>query len=89
MNNCKLENPSLLFGPLAQYLGQATALSPCITNNFKVSYSNSTINQYSFILLHGITTDTNTVAIYIAGLECSTAEYPECPAANDLFVEHN
>jgi len=48
------------------------------------------INQYSFIWWHGITTDTNAIVISIAGLECSKAEYyPECPAANDLFIEHN
>jgi len=28
--------------------------------------------------LNDITTDTNAIAIYIAGLECSKAEYPEC-----------
>ena len=33
LKNCKLENPSLLFGPLAQYLGRdkRQALSPCVT----------------------------------------------------------
>ena len=33
LKNCKLENPSLLFGPLDQYLGRhkQRVLSPCIT----------------------------------------------------------
>ena len=33
MKNCKLENPALLFGPLAQYLGsdKQWVLSPCVT----------------------------------------------------------
>ena len=50
---------------------------------------NQAINQYPFIWWNDITTDTNAIAIYIAGLECSKAEYPECPAANNLFIEHN
>jgi len=32
---------------------------------------------------------THTIGIYIAGLECSKAKYPERPADNDLFIEHN
>jgi len=34
LKNCKLENPSLLFGPLAQYLGsnKRRVLNPCVTN---------------------------------------------------------
>ncbi len=34
LKNCKLENPSLLFGPLAQYLGsdKRRVLGPCVTN---------------------------------------------------------
>jgi len=33
LKNCKLKNPSLLFGPLAQYLGsdKQRVLSPCVT----------------------------------------------------------
>src|SRR6218665_801167 len=33
LKNCKLENPSLLFRPLAQYLGsdKRRVLSPCVT----------------------------------------------------------
>jgi len=30
-------------------------------------------------------TDTNAIAIYIAGLEWSKAKYPECPAAHDIY----
>jgi len=30
----------------------------------------------------------NAIGIYIAGLECAKAKYPEWPAANDLFIEH-
>ena len=36
-----------------------------------------------------MTTNTNAIAIYIAGLECSKAKHPECPAAYDLFIEQN
>jgi len=45
---------------------------------------NQSINQYSFIWWN-IKTDTNTIAIYIAGQECSKAKYPECPAAYDSY----
>ena len=38
-----------------------------------------------FIFWNDITTDTNAIAIYIAGLECSEAKYPECPAAYDTY----
>ena len=33
LKNCKLENPSLLFGPVALYLGsdKRRVLSPCVT----------------------------------------------------------
>jgi len=34
-----------------------------------------------------MTTDTNAIAIYIAGLECSKAKYRECPADNDVYRE--
>ena len=42
VKNWKLETPSLLFGPLAQYLGsdKRRVLSPCVTNSptFSISY---------------------------------------------------
>ena len=46
---------------------------------------NQSINQYSFIWWHDITTDINAIAIYIADLECSKAKCPECPADNDIY----
>jgi len=46
------------------------------------------LEQSISIRWHGITTDTNAIAIYIAGLECSKGEYLECPTANDLGGEN-
>ena len=50
---------------------------------------NQSINQYSFIWWHDITTDINAIAIYIAGLDSSKAKYPECPADNDIYRAFN
>src|SRR6218665_1584174 len=51
LKNCRLENPSLLFGPLAQYLGSDMrwVLSPCITNKTTLKLLHNTS------LLHYIT----------------------------------
>lgn len=47
------------------------------------------VQSINIRLFDDITTDIKTIAIYIAGLKCSKAKYPECSAANDLFIEHN
>jgi len=72
-----------MFMPIGLVLFKEKAISfPNRPNSLAVA---GTINQYSFICWHDIITDTNAIAIYIAGLEYKMAKYPECPADNDIY----